>query len=278
MTVPALPAASPVSSRRLRHLAQLLMQEGAFVYLCFAEEKAGLFESRNGTPALVCKLGKGEVSTLLDKGILTEAARMSRGVRYAGAGTGGYRTRTAAERRQAKFLEAERFFQQAPDAPPESVTVTLAESPLGWLSRRRDSRGAPFLGREEVEAGERLRADFERAQLGPGVTQDWRRFLAPGAGGSGLSAQERGVDDGAEAARRRVMDALADLGPGLADAALRTCCFLEGLEQVEARMSWSARSGKIVLKIALQRLAGHYRRTEPLPKDGEIRAWQAPAP
>jgi hypothetical protein len=51
---------------------------------------------------------------------------------------------------------------------------------------------------------------------------------------------------------------MADLGPGLADVALRTCCFLEGLETTERRMGWSARSGKVVLKIALQRLAAHY--------------------
>ena len=46
--------------------------------------------------------------------------------------------------------------------------------------------------------------------------------------------------------------------PGLGDVALRCCCRLEGLEAVEQTMGWSARSGKIVLRIALQRLARHY--------------------
>ena len=64
---------------------------------------------------------------------------------------------------------------------------------------------------------------------------------------------------GPEAARTRVGAALSDLGPGVGDVALRVCCFLEGMEQAEKRMGWSARSGKIVLKIALQRLARHYR-------------------
>ena len=64
--------------------------------------------------------------------------------------------------------------------------------------------------------------------------------------------------DGALMARDRVMKALTELGPGLADVALRTCCFLEGLETCERRIGWSARSAKVVLKLALQRLAEHY--------------------
>ena len=59
-------------------------------------------------------------------------------------------------------------------------------------------------------------------------------------------------------ARDRVMAALSSLGPGLSDVALRVCCFLEGLEACERRMGWSARSGKVVLKLSLQRLADHY--------------------
>jgi len=48
------------------------------------------------------------------------------------------------------------------------------------------------------------------------------------------------------------------LGPGLGDVVLRVCCQLEGLEVVEKRMGWAARSGKIVLRIGLQRLARHF--------------------
>jgi hypothetical protein len=49
------------------------------------------------------------------------------------------------------------------------------------------------------------------------------------------------------------------LGPGLSDIVFRICCFLEGLETAEKRLGWSARSGKVVLKIALERLAMHYK-------------------
>ncbi|HCE69863.1 MAG TPA: helix-turn-helix domain containing protein, partial [Ruegeria sp.] len=98
--------------------------------------------------------------------------------------------------------------------------------------------------------------DFELAQMGPNIAQNWDRFLTGGARG-GFQA-DSGIGHGPEAARNRVARALSDLGPGLSDVALRCCCYLEGLELAEKRMGWSARSGKIVLRIALQRLKRHY--------------------
>ena len=135
------------------------------------------------------------------------------------------------------------------------MRFNMAESPLVALARRRDTSGEPFLTPVMVAAGERLREDFELAQIGPRVTQNWERFLTGGDRG-GFSG--KGPVSGPEGARNRVTRALADLGPGLGDVALRTCCFLEGMETVERRLGWSARSGKIVLRIALDRLARHY--------------------
>jgi hypothetical protein len=142
---------------------------------------------------------------------------------------------------------------------PRKLRCNMAESPVAALGRRRDKDGKPFLEAELVQAAERLREDFECAQMGPRVAQNWDRFLTgadrgafrPGGGGS----------DGPRAARDRVAAALRDLGPGLGDVALRVCCFLEGIETAERRMGWAARSGKIVLRIALQRLRRHYDET-----------------
>jgi len=72
---------------------------------------------------------------------------------------------------------------------------------------------------------------------------------------------DSGVGNGPEGARARVAHALKDLGPGLSDVVLRCCCFLEGLESAEKKLGWSARSGKIVLRIALMRLRQHYDKT-----------------
>ncbi|NDW43462.1 DUF6456 domain-containing protein [Ruegeria sp. PrR005] len=139
---------------------------------------------------------------------------------------------------------------------PRRVRYNAVESPLIALARRKDRDGSPFLSDRLVRAGERLREDFELAQMGPNVTQDWGRFLTAGVR-SEYSPDRRG-GHGPEAARDRVARALAELGPGLSDVALRCCCYLEGLELAEKRMGWSARSGKIVLRIALQRLRRHY--------------------
>lgn len=141
-------------------------------------------------------------------------------------------------------------------APPRRTRYNLSESPLIALARRKDRDGKPFLEDALVRAGERLREDFELAQMGPQVAQNWERFLT-GGGRGGFAA---GTDVGTRPseARDRVARALSNLGPGLSDVALRCCCYLEGLETAEKKMGWSARSGKIVLRIALQRLRHHY--------------------
>ncbi|ATG47007.1 helix-turn-helix domain containing protein [Celeribacter ethanolicus] len=140
---------------------------------------------------------------------------------------------------------------QAEDRP-KRIRYNAAESPVMVLARRRDKDGAMFLLPELVAAAERLREDFELAQMGAGGV-NWERFLIEARQ---VTGDVNGF--GSEAAKARVAAALGDLGPGLGDVALRCCCFLEGMEQAEKRMGWSARSGKIVLRIALQRLKKHY--------------------
>ncbi|MEM9970186.1 MAG: DUF6456 domain-containing protein [Pseudomonadota bacterium] len=146
-----------------------------------------------------------------------------------------------------------------PEGRRKRVRYNAVESPLQTLSRLRDKEGRPFLSPDLVAAGERLREDFELGQMGPRITQNWERFLT--GGGRGVF-NAGGAEGGSEAARSRVSRALTDLGPGLGDVVLRCCCFLEGMEAAEKRMGWSARSGKIVLRIALHRLKRHYDEAE----------------
>lgn len=159
------------------------------------------------------------------------------------------------------FAEAPARFDPA-EADPllHHMRNSLAESPLAGLARRRDKSGKPFLSRALVAAGERLREDYELAALMPGGGRDWLACLEAG-GESGPSAPSD-VSPTAWQAQERVAGALRALGCGLGEVAFRVCCLLEGMETLEKRMDWSARSGKIVLRIALSQLVRHYEASE----------------
>lgn len=67
------------------------------------------------------------------------------------------------------------------------MRYTLAESPLSALARRRDKDGSQFLTDQLVQAGERLREDFELAQMGEKITQNWDAFLTAGIDGTAVN-------------------------------------------------------------------------------------------
>lgn len=147
---------------------------------------------------------------------------------------------------------------QVVDTPtgPRRVTVDDSESPLAWLARRRGRDGQALIAPHQLQAGERLRADFTRAQMMPRTTADWSspissdRRSAPG----GAAA----MTDGTLAARQRVNAALEAVGPEFSGLLIDLCCFLKGLEDLERARGWPARSAKVVLQLALDRLARHY--------------------
>ena len=129
-----------------------------------------------------------------------------------------------------------------------SVTVNVAESPLSWLHARGHIDARLF------DAGERLRADYERAQLGASVTMRWDPVRIRSTGDKGLNASERQI-----AAKQRFDAALDQAGNGLKDILWRVVCAGEGLPDAEKALAWPARSGKLVLKLALERVADFYR-------------------
>jgi hypothetical protein len=84
------------------------------------------------------------------------------------------------------------------------------------------------------------------------------------------------ISEIAMAARQRLNRALAAAGPGLADLLFDVCCHLMVLEMAEDTRGWAKRSGRVVLKIALDRLAAHYGMTV-VRQRGKLRAWAAEA-
>lgn len=131
-----------------------------------------------------------------------------------------------------------------------TVTVDAAESPLGWLR----SRG--HVSARQYDAGEQLRRDWEVAQLAPSVTMRWDA--------SGILQQLGSTEGRVEATRAQIAakarfdQAVGAVGPGLTDILWRIVCAGEGMRDAEAALGWPARAGKLVLTLALDRLADHY--------------------
>ncbi len=135
--------------------------------------------------------------------------------------------------------------------PRRSVTVNLAESPLGWLLAH------GHIDRRQFDAGEKLRVDWERGQLASRVTMAWD--AAPVRRGRGGRAPMADLGAGQLDARHRFQSAISSAGPGLADILWRVVCSGEGMREAESALGWPARAGKVVLTIALDRLADFYR-------------------
>ena len=135
--------------------------------------------------------------------------------------------------------------------PPRSVTVNVTESPLGWLFAR------GHVTQRQFDAGERLRSDWERGQLAPRVTMAWDS--APVARGLSGPAPQPDLNGTQIDARRRFDHAIEKSGPGLADILWRVVCAGEGMREAETALGWPARAGKVVLILALDRIADYYR-------------------
>jgi len=144
------------------------------------------------------------------------------------------------------------------DGAERYVVVNAAESVLSLLTRR------GLLAPQESEAGERLRRDYEIGQLSQRMGMDY-------------SARARSrsyrpdMSDTALAARQRFNAAMKAAGPGLADILFDICCYLKGLEESERTRRWPRGSAKVVLRLGLARLAGHY--GFGAPSRGPMRSW-----
>lgn len=152
------------------------------------------------------------------------------------------------------------------------VRVDLDESPLDWLRRRKGRDGQPMIDEASYQAGERLRRDITLAGLLPGVTARWDATPSGGPS-SPADATDRMV-----AARQRVRNAFDAIGADFSDLLMDLCGFLKGLELIERERHWPPRSGKVVVRLALSRLAEHYgietAARGPAASRG-IRTWQA---
>jgi hypothetical protein len=151
------------------------------------------------------------------------------------------------------------------DGSERSVCVNEAESPAG----RYYAHGA--IDAVQFAAAEKLRRDFTLAQLMPRLAADWS---APASGTRGALAPQH-LSDTVISAKQRFSSALLAVGPGLSDLLIDVCCYLNGLESVETAQGWPRRSAKVVLQLALDRLAAHYGLRAAQRYRGAVRSWHA---
>ncbi|HWD29092.1 MAG TPA: DUF6456 domain-containing protein [Rhizomicrobium sp.] len=129
------------------------------------------------------------------------------------------------------------------------VTVDEGESPLARLRVR------GLIDAMQFDAGEKLRRDFTLAQLMPRLGVDYSSATVTGQRGQKTSVP---LSDTVLSAKQRFAAAMRAVGAGLSDLLFDVCCHLRGLEELERAHAWPSRSGRVVLGIALDRLAEHY--------------------
>lgn len=254
--------------REKRRVLRRLAEPRAFAR-AGADGVFGLFVPRNGFARPVMTFDAAIAEALASEGLTTPPPRLEihpEGHAFlarAQAGADGFQA-------QHREMVSRTIEDEAGHAV--SHAVNLRESPLAWLARRKGPDGAMLISPAQYEAGERLRTDYTRGQLMARVTVDGEM---PFSDGGGAGSDRLTMGESAMAARRRVGEALTAAGPCLGDVLVEVCCHLKGLEETERAFGWPPRTGKVVLRIALERLAAHYGLIRTPVRSSAIKAWSA---
>jgi len=227
-----------------------------------------VFSPRNGFARALTRLPGAAIACAQQRGWL-EAEPASGRLRLAVAGLKALRRARSAAAAPAPVSPR----RAAQPAAPQPQRVP-PERPLAWLRRRKDKDGQPLITEAQFAAGERLAGDFWHGQLTPRVTANWSlaapgRRLRRGAPGVGVE-----MKDSVVSARERINRALAAVGPELAAILVDVCCHEVGLEAAGDALGWPQRAAKVVLQLALTRLARHYGLIAPEPPPyAQLRHW-----
>ncbi len=192
------------------------------------------------------------VEALLAEGLVEET---SDGVAVTAAGE---RWLIGGDPRSAQHLDLETRLIKDEAGRERYVVINAAESPLALLRQRK------VIGVVAFEAGDKLRRDYTIGGLTPRMGVD---YSAP-VGGRSFRPD---LAETVLAARQRFNRALSAAGPGLAEVLFDVCCYLMTLEECERNHAWPRGSARIVLSLALDRLAAHYGMKAP--SHGHMRSW-----
>jgi len=205
-------------------------------------ERYGVFPGGDRRRRPLARLGPADIRLAVDTGRL-EAGR--EGYRLTAAVRTGLSTEETPQTRHRELVE--RLLIE-PDGVIRPATANALEGPLG---RHRDS-----LTPAQMEAGERFCRDHALSSLNPSVTRNWSADAGGRASGRASGPEEASLSR--LAAKDRVMDALGAVGPALEPVIIAILVREESLAALERRFGWGTRSGKTVLRLALDALARFY--------------------
>lgn len=128
------------------------------------------------------------------------------------------------------------------------------EDILARLATGRD--GASFLSAHHLAAADRFERLVQRAQLSPRVTMSYSPANVGGRGRRGNGVET--ASDAAADARLRLSRLASALPVDCWGVLFDVCGLGKGLQLVETERRWPRRSAKLVLRIALEQLAGQF--------------------
>lgn len=112
-----------------------------------------------------------------------------------------------------------------------------------------------FLHRHHLAAADRLERMIARARLAPRVTMSYDPARVGSRGGGNGVAE---VSDTAAEARQKLNTLARTLPADCWNVAFDVCGLGKGLQVIETERQWPRRSAKLILRVALEQLAGEF--------------------
>lgn len=240
---------SPGERQEFMRIARRLIEVGA--YLKRDQKCFGLMVKRNKWTNAVMQCGEHYVEKFISEDLLQRDVSEEERYVISDPGRSLYlRGKTPAHAFLAQHHQLE--------SKEDGVMYKNAQTPLAWLKSRngKNQKGAIVFDDVEFAAGERLCRDFELSQSCKSITLDLSRVSVQDGRRAGHEYSD--VPGVVLDARKRLRKAVDAVGQDLDEVLITTCCLNVGLVEMEKKLGWPNRSGKLVLKIALRRLAQHY--------------------
>jgi hypothetical protein len=229
-----------LDTAEVRRCLEVLGQDGTFLMVAHGAGRAGVFSPENGLKKPVFLIDVARASEMVARGWLRLVSRTEMSVKY------------VIEQRVVGKTPLRRLMaSRGRDLTAAQVAVPA----LARLARRSGTDGVPHVTSLGMAAARQLRRDHAMSTGG--------NAFGDLASVEGQALNDAGPRVLVDAARRRVAEALEAVGAGLSEPLYAVCCLDESIAAFERRMGWAPKTARVVLGIALERLATHYGLTRP---------------